>query len=71
MGPVDHFDWRAANLLRRDGAAVTGHSHLLHMPTHLDIQVGAYAEAMKWNAVAYRKDIELFAKYVLPFGQGF
>ena len=37
MGPVDAFDWHAANVLRRSGVEA---GHLIHMPTHLDVQAG-------------------------------
>ena len=42
LGPVAAFDWRAAEALRATDAIDCG--HLLHMPTHLDIQVGDCAE---------------------------
>lgn len=37
-------------------------SHLLHMPTHLDIQVGAYGPAMLWNVIAYKADQRIMAQ---------
>jgi hypothetical protein len=56
MGPVDHFNWAAAEVLRTPGVAIAGHGHLLHMPTHLDIQVGDYTNAMQSNIKAYTAD---------------
>ena len=37
MGPVEAFDWPSAEVVRATDATAAG--HLLHMPTHLDIQV--------------------------------
>jgi hypothetical protein len=41
MGPVSAFDWAAAEVVRSSDATAAG--HLVHMPTHLDIQVRNYA----------------------------
>eukprot|EP00038_Savillea_parva_P015296 m.13604 g.13604 ORF g.13604 m.13604 type:complete len:564 (+) comp3061_c0_seq1:47-1738(+) len=57
MGPVDQFNWHAAEVLRTPGVAMAGQGHLLHMPTHLDIQVGAYTDAMQCNIKAYTADM--------------
>mmetsp|Transcript_31932 Transcript_31932/g.83681 ORF Transcript_31932/g.83681 Transcript_31932/m.83681 type:complete len:648 (+) Transcript_31932:88-2031(+) len=56
MGPVEDFNWAAAEVLRDPCVAIAGHGHLLHMPTHLDIQVGKYDAAMKWNIAGYTAD---------------
>ena len=61
MGPRGDFDWASAEVLRGDGVACTGHGHLLHMPSHLDIQVGAYARAIRTNRRAYEADKALLA----------
>lgn len=61
MGPVDQFNWAAAEVLRAPEIGILGQGHLLHMPTHLDIQVGAYTNAMKWNVTAYEADMATIA----------
>jgi len=66
MGPVDAFDWRAAEVLRASDA--TGAGHLVHMPTHLYIQVGRYIEAMRCNMMGYRSDLTLAARSPQRFG---
>lgn len=66
MGPVDDFDWRAAEVVRNCDA--TGAGHLVHMPTHLDIQVGNYAEAMRCNTIGYKADLVLHARHPERFG---
>ena len=67
--PVDAFDWHAANALR--GAGVEA-GHLIHMPTHLDIQVGDYRSAMALNQAAVVADLKLHAqspsRFTIYFG---
>ena len=58
MGKVEDFDWSAANALRDTPHEI---GHLLHMPTHLDIQVGNYQKAMEWNQKGYNADLKLMA----------
>ena len=58
MGPVSAFDWDAAEHVRSHDALGAG--HLVHMPTHLDFQVGAYAEAVRCNVKAYEADLKLY-----------
>lgn len=69
MGPVDAFDWHAANALR--GAGVEA-GHLIHMPTHLDIQVGDYRSSMALNQAAVAADLKLHAqspsRFTIYFG---
>ena len=62
MGPVDQFDWSAAEALRSPGHR---HEigHLLHMPTHLDIQAGEYEKAMRWNKLAYQADLKVIRAF--------
>ena len=66
MGPVDAFDWAAAEVVRSSDA--TGAGHLIHMPTHLDIQVGAYERAMQCNIRGYQADLALYAIAPKRFG---
>ena len=67
--PVDAFDWHAANALR--GAGVEA-GHLIHMPTHLDIQVGEYGSSMALNQAAVAADLRLHAqspsRFTIYFG---
>lgn len=59
MGPVADFQWPAAEAVRSTDAKIAG--HLLHMPTHLDFQVGEYKRAMEWNIMGSKADLEVFA----------
>ena len=59
MGPVDAFDWAAAEVVRSHDAKGCG--HLVHMPTHLDFQAGRYSEAVSCNVVGYQADLQLYA----------
>ncbi|KAL1526830.1 hypothetical protein AB1Y20_015522 [Prymnesium parvum] len=59
MGPIEHFDWQSAELVRGTDAVDCG--HLVHMPSHLDIQVGDYQRAMEGNVLAYQADLRLHA----------
>ena len=67
--PVDAFDWHAANVLRRSGVEA---GHLIHMPTHLDIQVGEYGSSMALNQAAVAADLKLHAqspsRFTIYFG---
>ena len=36
--------------------------HLVHMPTHIDVQVGDYAAAVLWNEAASRADLTFYAR---------
>lgn len=58
MGPIGDFDWAAAEHVRASDA--TGAGHLIHMPTHLDIQVGNYTEAIRCNILGYEADLALY-----------
>ena len=58
MGPPEAFDWAAAEAVRAFDA--TGCGHLVHMPTHLDFQVGKYAEAVRCNVLGYEADLALY-----------
>ena len=49
MGPPSAFDWAAAEALRATDATAVG--HLLHMPTHLDIQVGEYERGTREGSI--------------------
>jgi len=43
--------------------------HLLHMPTHIDVQVGDYDSCVRWNAAAIaadKKTMELFPETANP-----
>ena len=66
MGPVGAFDWSAADALRAEGSGQVG--HLLHMPTHLDIQDGRYDEAISLNVAAYEADLRMHAYAPERFG---
>ena len=59
MGPVAAFDWAAAEAVRGSDATAAG--HLVHMPTHLDIQAGAYATAVRCNVLGYEADLATYA----------
>ena len=59
MGPVAAFDWAAAEAVRNSDATAAG--HLVHMPTHLDIQAGAYATAVRCNVLGYEADLATYA----------
>ena len=52
---VSAFNWAAAEALRATDATAVG--HLLHMPTHLDIQVGDYSRAITCNERAIEADL--------------
>lgn len=69
MGPVDSFDWHAANVVRASGTEV---GHMIHMPTHLDIQAGDYKSAMELNMRAVQMDLKLHAlspsRFTIYFG---
>lgn len=60
MGPVESFEWASAENLRATDATDAG--HLIHMPSHLDIQVGAYAAAMEANKRAVEADLRAVAR---------
>ena len=60
MGPTSAFDWVSANALR--GTDATDAGHLLHMPSHLDIQVGAYKRAIAANVAAVAADLRQLAR---------
>ena len=66
MGPVGAFDWAAAEVVRKCDATAAG--HLVHMPTHLDIQVGEYARAMNCNVLGYQADLALYSLSPSRFG---
>jgi len=61
MGKVEDFDWDAANALRYSETHEIG--HLLHMPTHLDIQSGDYKNAIDWNIKGYNADLKLIQAF--------
>ena len=69
MGPVDSFDWHAANVVRSSSTEL---GHMIHMPTHLDIQAGDYRSAMELNMRAVRADLKLHAlspqRFTIYFG---
>ena len=69
MGPIGAFDWVSAEALRSTDATAMG--HLLHMPTHLDIQVGEYARAIASNEAGIAADKALFAVAPERFGNYF
>jgi len=60
MGPRARFHWPSAEALRRTDATDAG--HLLHMPSHLDIQVGDYSAAMQANREAISADLRQLAR---------
>ena len=69
MGPVSAFDWASAEALRSTDATAMG--HLLHMPTHLDIQIGEYAKAIATNEAGIAADKALLAVAPARFGNYF
>ena len=58
MSPHPERALRAADRLRE---LVPDAGHLLHMPTHIDIQCGYYQATVDWNARACAADRKLFA----------
>mmetsp|Transcript_14233 Transcript_14233/g.34715 ORF Transcript_14233/g.34715 Transcript_14233/m.34715 type:complete len:584 (-) Transcript_14233:173-1924(-) len=48
----------AADVLRNDGGDTPGSGHLLHMASHIDMWVGAYANAIRANKLAHKSDQE-------------
>ena len=67
MGPVEDFDWPAANALCDMQANPHEIGHLLHMATHLHIQVGDYLSAVSWNMAAYEADMKLWHAFPQRF----
>ena len=57
MSPHPERALRAADRLRD---LVPDAGHLLHMPTHIDIQCGFYQATVDWNAAAVAVDRKLF-----------
>jgi len=53
---------RAEAAADRLGALTPGLGHLVHMPSHIYIQVGRYADSVRCNEEAARLDREYFAK---------
>jgi len=56
MSPTPEKALKAADALRR---LVPEAGHLIHMPTHIDVQCGAYQDTVHWNQRACEAD-ELF-----------
>ena len=59
MSPHPERALRAADRLRD---LVPDAGHLLHMPTHIDIQCGFYQATVDWNAAAVAVDRKLFER---------
>ena len=64
MGPVDAFDWHAANVLRRSGVEA---GHLIHMPSHVFSRLGRFAESVAANERALREDALYRAHGASPY----
>jgi tetratricopeptide (TPR) repeat protein len=61
MSPFPELALRAGDRLRE---LVPDSGHLIHMPTHIDIQCGYYQDALVWN----QKAIEADRKYLKKIG---
>ena len=60
--------WRAEAAADRLGALTPGLGHMVHMPSHIYVQVGRYADAVRVNDEGARLDREYFAR-VGPQGE--
>ncbi len=54
MSPMPEQALRQGDVLRR---LVPDAGHLVHMPTHIDVQVGAYHDVVLWNENAVTADL--------------
>jgi tetratricopeptide (TPR) repeat protein len=63
MSPFPELALRAGDRLRE---LVPDSGHLIHMPTHIDIQCGYYQDAMLWNQKAIKADRK-FLERIGPF----
>jgi tetratricopeptide (TPR) repeat protein len=58
MSPTPEVALRSADTLR---TLVPDAGHLVHMPTHIDVQVGAYQDVVFWNERAVAADLKYYA----------
>ena len=56
MSPTPEKALRAADCLRE---LVPDGGHLIHMPTHIDIQCGEYRDALHWNLKGIEADLKI------------
>jgi len=59
MSPTPEAALQSADALRE---AVPDAGHLVHMATHIDIQIGAYRDAVLWNEKATRANLKYLAR---------
>lgn len=57
MSPTPEAALRAGDVLR---TLVPDAGHLVHMPTHIDVQVGAYHDVIHWNEAAVCADLKYY-----------
>ncbi|MHC9237139.1 hypothetical protein ACX9MO_16045 [Pseudooceanicola sp. 502str34] len=57
MSPTPEKALKAGDVLRH---LVPDAGHLVHMPTHIDVQCGAYQDALFWNQRAIAADLRYF-----------
>lgn len=57
MSPTPEKALKAADLLRR---TCPDAGHLIHMPTHIDVQVGDYQSVVDWNRAAVAADLKFY-----------
>jgi len=55
MSPTPEKALKAGDALRR---LCPDAGHLIHMPTHIDVQCGAYHDVVDWNQAAVRADMK-------------
>ncbi|MDF1855770.1 hypothetical protein [Pseudooceanicola sp.] len=59
MSPTPERALKAADALRD---LVPDAGHLVHMPTHIDVQVGAYRDTLHWNEMAIKADLKFYTR---------
>lgn len=59
MSPVPEKALRAADALR---TLVPDAGHLVHMPTHIDVLCGHYADVVFWNQKAVEADLKFYGR---------
>ncbi|MBF9035430.1 hypothetical protein HKCCE2091_14380 [Rhodobacterales bacterium HKCCE2091] len=59
MSPHPELALRHGDVLRR---LVPDAGHLVHMPTHIDVQCGAYHDAVSWNEAAIAADLKFYSR---------
>lgn len=60
MSPTPEDALKSADRLRR---LVPDAGHLVHMPSHIDVQLGAYHDVIHWNERAIEADLKYYAAH--------